>query len=30
VIAKWDTRVAKIYTEICVEEMNAQNRHNSF
>jgi Cys-tRNA synthase (O-phospho-L-seryl-tRNA:Cys-tRNA synthase) len=26
VIAKWGTRVAKIYTEICVEEVNARNR----
>jgi Cys-tRNA synthase (O-phospho-L-seryl-tRNA:Cys-tRNA synthase) len=24
-IAKWDTRVAKIYNEICVEEVNASN-----
>jgi hypothetical protein len=30
VIAKWDTRATKIYTEICVEEVNAGNKPEHF
>jgi hypothetical protein len=30
VIAKWDTRATKIYTEICVEEVNACNMPQHF
>jgi hypothetical protein len=30
VIAKWDTRATKIYTKICVEEVNAGNKPHNF
>jgi hypothetical protein len=30
VIAKWDSRATKIYTEICEEEVNARNRPQHF
>jgi hypothetical protein len=30
VIAKWDTRATKIYTKICVEEVNARNNSRHF
>jgi hypothetical protein len=30
VIAKWDSRATKIYTEICVEEVNARNKPQQF
>jgi hypothetical protein len=30
VITKWDTRGAKIYTEICVKDVNVRNRPHHF